>query len=121
MRFRRLLLLLTLICLHTPAVRARDHLADHGISAVLDGGQAGRRAVHAADYGSPAAQGWELKVRSVPWVRVPLELASARAAGALICWPEEVKRFDLVASRPVFISELGFSSEKAMLKRSTWR
>jgi polar amino acid transport system substrate-binding protein len=120
MRFRRLLLLLTLICLPR-LLCAREitllttEYPPFSMAAKPSGGLFTQLITEALRRRAG------LKVRSVPWVRVPLELASARAAGALICWPEEVKRFDLVASRPVFISELGFSSEKAMLKRSTWR
>lgn len=58
-------------------------------------------------------KGWTVRVRSVPWVRVPLEVTSGRAAGALICWPEEIKKFDLLPSRAVFTSELGFFVRKA--------
>ncbi len=58
-------------------------------------------------------KGWTVRVRSVPWVRVPLEVTSGRADGALICWPEEIKKFDLLPSRAVFISELGFFVRKS--------
>lgn len=58
-------------------------------------------------------KGWTVRVRSVPWVRVPLEVTSGRADGALICWPEEIKKFDLLPSRAAFTSELGFFVRKA--------
>lgn len=60
-----------------------------------------------------ARKGWTLTIRTVPWARVPADIAAARADGALICWPEELKKFNLLASRPVFISELGFFVRKS--------
>ncbi|MYN43921.1 transporter substrate-binding domain-containing protein [Pseudoduganella sp. FT93W] len=112
MRFRRVLLLLTLICLPR-LLCAREitllttEYPPFSMAAKPGGGLFTQLITEAM-----RRKGWELKVRSVPWIRVPLELASARAAGALICWPEEIRRFDLVATRPVFISELGFFVRK---------
>lgn len=55
-----------------------------------------------------AGTAWTPKVRFVPWSRVSRELSFGRADGALMLWPEEVKRYNILSTSPIFISRLGF-------------
>lgn len=51
---------------------------------------------------------FEPVVEFVPWSRVLHEMKEGRADGALLLWPEESKRFNVLMSSPLFISRLGF-------------
>ncbi|WP_394559310.1 substrate-binding periplasmic protein [Aquipseudomonas alcaligenes] len=54
-----------------------------------------------------ATQGYEPRIDFMPWARVRAELHSGRYQGALALWPQEIKEEDLIASRPLFYSQLG--------------
>jgi polar amino acid transport system substrate-binding protein len=58
---------------------------------------------------------WQVKIRYVPWARVPLEVRSNQIAGALPVWSSEAKSFGLLAGHPVFESRLGF-----FVRKSDW-
>ena len=51
---------------------------------------------------------WTPVVRFVPWARVEHELKAARADGALLLWPEELKRYRIKPTSAIFLSRLGF-------------
>ncbi|MCY1501983.1 Bacterial extracellular solute-binding protein, family 3 [compost metagenome] len=57
-----------------------------------------------------ASQGQAVQIDFLPWARVRAELGSGRYQGALALWPREIQEERLVASRPLFYSELGFFS-----------
>ena len=51
---------------------------------------------------------WTVRLKYVPWARVPAELSSPEVAGALPCWEREITSFGLKRSKAVFVSQLGF-------------
>ena len=55
---------------------------------------------------------WQLDVRTVPWARVPLEVAHGGVDGVLICWPKDISELGLLPSEPFFESRLGFFVRK---------
>ncbi|UVE18889.1 transporter substrate-binding domain-containing protein [Pseudomonas sp. LS44] len=55
-----------------------------------------------------ASQGKSVHIDFMPWARARAELRSHRYAGALPLWPREIVEEQLIASRPLFYSELGF-------------
>jgi len=54
-----------------------------------------------------AMQGHEVQIDFLPWARVRADLRSGNYQGALALWPKEVQEERLIASRPLFYSELG--------------
>lgn len=54
-----------------------------------------------------AVQGYEAQIDFLPWARVRADLRSGNYQGALALWPKEVSEERLIASRPLFYSELG--------------
>lgn len=55
-----------------------------------------------------ALNGWGIKLRFVPWARVPTEIRSGRVDAVLVCWPREIREFGLLSSTPIYASRLGF-------------
>lgn len=54
-----------------------------------------------------ALRGYEVRIDFLPWARVRAELSGGNYQGALALWPREVVEARLIASRPLFYSELG--------------
>lgn len=54
-----------------------------------------------------ATQGYTPQIDFLPWARVRAALRAGTYQGALALWPQEVKEEHLVASRPLFYSQLG--------------
>lgn len=54
-----------------------------------------------------AVQGHEVQIDFLPWARVRADLRNGNYQGALALWPKEVSEERLIASRPLFYSELG--------------
>lgn len=54
-----------------------------------------------------ALQGYDAQIDFLPWARVRADLRNGNYQGALALWPKEVKEERLIASRPLFYSELG--------------
>ena len=54
-----------------------------------------------------AVRGHSVQIDFLPWARVRAELGNRNYQGALALWPEEIKEEQLIASRPLFYSELG--------------
>ena len=54
-----------------------------------------------------AVRGHSLQIDFMPWARVRMGLRNSSYQGALALWPQEVKEEGLLASRPLFYSELG--------------
>ena len=54
-----------------------------------------------------AVRGHSLQIDFMPWARVRMGLRNRSYQGALALWPQEVKEEGLLASRPLFYSELG--------------
>ena len=54
-----------------------------------------------------AVQGHEVQIDFLPWARVRTDLHTGNYQGALALWPKEVSAERLIASRPLFYSELG--------------
>ncbi len=54
-----------------------------------------------------ALQGHQVQIDFLPWARVRADLQSGNYQGALALWPKEVSEEGLIASRPLFYSELG--------------
>ena len=52
--------------------------------------------------------GFEPKIKFMPWSRLLYEIAEGRADGALLFWPEELKKVDVLTTSPIFLSRLGF-------------
>lgn len=59
-----------------------------------------------------AVQGHQVQIDFLPWARVRADLRSGNYQGALALWPQEVKEERLIASRPLFYSELGLFVRK---------
>lgn len=55
---------------------------------------------------------WQLDVRTVPWARVPVELARGGVDGVLICWPKDISQLKLLPTQAFFESRLGFFVRK---------
>ncbi|AYC33793.1 ABC transporter substrate-binding protein [Pseudomonas cavernae] len=55
-----------------------------------------------------ASQNQPVQIDFLPWARVRADLHAGRYQGALALWPREVIEEKLIASRPLFYSELGF-------------
>lgn len=55
-----------------------------------------------------ASQGHKARIDFLPWARVRAELRNGLYQGALALWPQEIIEENLVASRPLFYSQLGF-------------
>ena len=54
-----------------------------------------------------AVRGHSLQIDFMPWARVRMGLRNRSYQGALALWPQEIKEEGLLASRPLFYSELG--------------
>jgi polar amino acid transport system substrate-binding protein len=54
-----------------------------------------------------AVQGHTVQIDFLPWARVRVALRKGQYQGALALWPKEIKEEQLIASRPLFYSELG--------------
>lgn len=54
-----------------------------------------------------ATQGHAPRIDFLPWARVRAELRNGSYQGALALWPQEIKEERLIASRPLFYSQLG--------------
>ena len=54
-----------------------------------------------------ALRGYQVRIDFLPWARVRAELDDGNYQGALALWPREVIEARLIASRPLFYSELG--------------
>jgi polar amino acid transport system substrate-binding protein len=54
-----------------------------------------------------ATQGHTPQIDFLPWARVRAELRNGSYQGALALWPQEIKEENLIASRPLFYSQLG--------------
>lgn len=54
-----------------------------------------------------AVQGHNVQIDFLPWARVRAALRQGQYQGALALWPREIKEEQLIASRPLFYSELG--------------
>lgn len=54
-----------------------------------------------------AVQGHTVQIDFLPWARVRAALRQGQYQGALALWPKEIKEEQLIASRPLFYSELG--------------
>jgi polar amino acid transport system substrate-binding protein len=54
-----------------------------------------------------ATQGYAAQIDFLPWARVRAALRQGHYQGALALWPREVQEERLIASRPLFYSELG--------------
>ncbi|MFG0382145.1 substrate-binding periplasmic protein [Pseudomonas sp. zbq_18] len=54
-----------------------------------------------------ASQGYQPQIDFLPWARVRAELRAGTYQGALALWPQEIKEEQLIASRPLFYSQLG--------------
>jgi polar amino acid transport system substrate-binding protein len=54
-----------------------------------------------------ATQGYQPQIDFKPWPRVRMELRNGKLQGALTLWPQEVEEERLIASRPLFYSQLG--------------
>jgi len=101
------LLLATLLALLASPVPAELRLASveyppYSSSELPDGGglvELTRRAF--------ATQGYQPRIDFKPWARVRAELRSGEFHGALALWPKEIEEERLIASRPLFYSQLG--------------
>ncbi|RMH87080.1 ABC transporter substrate-binding protein [Pseudomonas sp. AOB-7] len=54
-----------------------------------------------------ALRGYAAHIDFLPWARVRAELRNGTYQGALALWPREIGEEGLIASRPLFYSELG--------------
>lgn len=54
-----------------------------------------------------ATQGQSVRIDFLPWARVRADLHSGIYQGALALWPQEIREENLIASRPLFYSQLG--------------
>ncbi|MDX5372019.1 MAG: transporter substrate-binding domain-containing protein [Pseudomonadaceae bacterium] len=59
-----------------------------------------------------ATQGHRPRIDFLPWARVRAELRSGTYQGALALWPQEIKEERLIASRPLFYSQLGLFARR---------
>ena len=59
-----------------------------------------------------ATQGHAPQIDFLPWARVRAELRNGNYQGALALWPQEIKEERLIASRPLFYSQLGLFVRK---------
>lgn len=59
-----------------------------------------------------ATQGHDPRIDFLPWARVRVELHKGSYQGALTLWPQEIKEERLIASRPLFYSQLGLFVRK---------
>ena len=59
-----------------------------------------------------ATQGYQPQIDFLPWARVRAELRNGSYQGALALWPQEIKEENLIASRPLFYSQLGLFARK---------
>lgn len=106
------LLLLPLLTLLSLPLQAEPRLATLEYppysSSLLDGGgsivELTRRAF--------ASQGYQPQIDFLPWARVRAELRAGTYQGALALWPQEIKEENLIASRPLFYSQLGLFARK---------
>ncbi|MDP3816747.1 ABC transporter substrate-binding protein [Pseudomonas sp.] len=64
-----------------------------------------------------AVQGHEVQIDFLPWARVRADLHTGNYQGALALWPKEVREERLIASRPLFYSELGLFVRRGDLLR----
>lgn len=55
-----------------------------------------------------ATQGHTAQVDFLPWARARADLRNGSYQGALALWPQEIIEEGLIASRPLFYSQLGF-------------
>ena len=55
-----------------------------------------------------AATGHSVQIDFLPWARARVELRKGNYDGILLLWPEEIINEQLIASRPLLYSELGF-------------
>ncbi len=106
MPFRLLALLLPLVVL-LPAGAAELRLATleyppYSSEQIAGGGSIVELAVRAF-----AAQGQPVRIDFLPWARVRADLHSGIYQGALALWPQEIREENLIASRPLFYSQLG--------------
>jgi polar amino acid transport system substrate-binding protein len=60
-----------------------------------------------------ATQGYQPQIELKPWARVRMELRKGKLQGALTLWPREIEEEHLIASRPLFYSQLGLFVRKA--------
>lgn len=59
-----------------------------------------------------ASQGYQPQIDFLPWARVRAELRAGTYQGALALWPQEIKEENLIASRPLFYSQLGLFTRR---------
>lgn len=59
-----------------------------------------------------ATQGYRPRIDFLPWARVRAALRNGTYQGALALWPPEIKEENLIASRPLFYSQLGLFVRK---------
>lgn len=57
-------------------------------------------------------QGHRPRIDFLPWARVRVELRQGDYQGALALWPQEVVEEKLIASRPLFYSQLGLFARR---------
>ena len=74
------------------------------VSEAMPSGGVFSEVLRQALYGSE----WTVRLKYVPWARVPAELTSSEVAGALPCWESEIESFGLKRTKAVFVSQLGF-------------
>ena len=61
-------------------------------------------------------RGYVVHIKSVPWARLSREIAQGQADGVMLLWPRDVTELDLLPTRPVFVSHLGF-----FVRREHWQ
>lgn len=59
-----------------------------------------------------AAVGQPARIDFLPWARAQAELQKGNYDGILLLWPEEIVNMHLIASRPLFYSDLGFFTRR---------
>ncbi|MEO4045935.1 transporter substrate-binding domain-containing protein [Pseudomonas sp. CAU 1711] len=59
-----------------------------------------------------ATQGHRPRIDFLPWARVRAELRQGTYQGALALWPQEIVEEKLIASRPLFYSQLGLFARR---------
>lgn len=59
-----------------------------------------------------AAMGQAARIDFMPWARAQAELQKGNYDGILLLWPEEIVNMHLIASRPLFYSDLGFFTRR---------